>query len=167
MTGLAAPEPLAKHHDVERFDCGDAALNAWLVDHAWPAQRAGTARTYVTHRARVVRGYYSLAAGSVVPRDVPQRVSAGGGRHPVPIVVLARLAVDRDEQGAGVGTSLVRDALFRIAGAADIVGVRAVLVHVKHPDLAAFYERFDFEPGPVDQHQMFLLMKDLRRALET
>ena len=167
MTGLAEPELLAKHHDVEQFDCGEAALNEWLVEHAWASQRAETARTYVTHRGGVVRGYYSLAAGSVIPGEAAARVAAGGGRHPVPVVVLARLAVDMSEQNAGIGTGLVRDALFRVAAAGDIVGIRAVLVHLKRPELAAFYAKFDFEPSPVDEDQMFLLMKDLRRALQT
>lgn len=120
---------------------------------------------YVTHRDGIVRGFYTLAAGSVSSGEAPIRVKAGGGSYDVPVVVLARLAVDLREQGRGVGKGLVRDAMLRVAAAGDLIGVRAVLVHLKHPGLIPFYTNLDFESSPVDQGQMFLLMKDLRRAI--
>ena len=109
-------------------------------------------------------GYYALATGSVVRETVPGRVARGLARHSVPVVVLARLAVDRHEHGRGIGSALLKDALLRIARAADVIDVRAVLVHAKDEDARAFYERFDFEASPVDPLQMSLLMKDLKRA---
>jgi GNAT superfamily N-acetyltransferase len=157
-------ERLAAGHDLTAFDCGIEALDVWLKRFALPNQAAGTSRTYVVARGPTVVGYYALAAGSVELREAPGRIAKGLPRHPIPVVVLARLAVDRTERGAGLGRALLKDALVRIAGAADIVGVRAVLVHAKDERVRAFYEQFDFEPSPIDPLQMFLLMKDLRRA---
>ncbi len=161
---LSAIEKLSSHHDLSALDCGDAALDDWLRRFALANQAAEAAQTYVIHRGGRVVGYYALAAGSVEREQVPGRVARGLARHAIPIVILARLAVDRREQGRGLGKALLKDALLRIAGAADVIGVRAVLVHAKDKDAQAFYERFDFEPSPVDPLQMFLLMKDLKRA---
>ncbi len=83
----------------------------------------------------------------------------------MPVVVLARLAVDGAFQRRGIGSGLVRDALYKVAATADIIGVRAILVHMKSPDLRAFYDGFDFEPSPIADDQMFLLMKDLRKNI--
>jgi GNAT superfamily N-acetyltransferase len=91
-------------------------------------------------------------------------VSRGLARHPIPVVILARLAVDKTERGGGLGRALLKDALLRIASAADVIGVRAVLVHAKDERARRFYERFDFEPSPIDPLQLFLLVKDLKHA---
>ena len=162
--GLSPIEKLAPGHVVAGFDCGIPALNEWIVRFAPVNQAAGASRTYVTRRADCVLGYYAVSAGSVLREEIPERVAKGLSRHSVPIAVIARLAVDIREQGRGVGAALLKDALVRIASAADIIGVRAVLVHAKDDKARAFYERFDFVSSPVDPLQMFLLMKDLRRA---
>lgn len=163
--GLSPAKKLSPDHVVAGFDCGGAALNDWLLRFARANQAAGTSQTYVAVRSGRVVGYYAVAAGSVRRDDSPERVVKGLSRHPVPVAMIARLAVDRSEQGKGVGAALLKDALVRIARAADIIGVRAVLVHAKDETARAFYERFDFVPSPVDPLQMFLLMKDIRRAL--
>jgi GNAT superfamily N-acetyltransferase len=165
---LRPPERLEARHDLAGFDCGNDGLSDWLRDRAYAAQRGEFSRTYVIHPGddRVL-GYYTLAAGCVTPEDAPARVKAGGSKHQIPVVILARLGVDLSIQGHGYGKGLVRDALLRIAGAADIIGVRAVLVHMKTPDLRSFYEQFDFEQSPVYDSQMFLLMKDLRASLRS
>ena len=93
------------------------------------------------------------------------RVAKGLANHPVPIILLTRLAVDRSEQGVGLGKAMLKDALFRIASAADIVGARAALVHAIDADAAAFYRRFGFEPSPANDLHLMLLMKDLRMGL--
>ena len=108
-------------------------------------------------------GYYALTAGSVEREESPERVKKGLARHPIPVILLARLAVDRREQGKGLGAALLKDALIRAAGAADEIGARAVLVHAKDDEARAFYEHFDFEPSPIDPLHLFLLMKDLKR----
>ena len=161
---LSAIEKLAPDHDLSVFDCGKPALDDWLKRFALASQAAEAVQSYVVCRGKIVVGYYALAAGSVVRETVPGRVARGLARHPVPVVVLARLAVDRHEHGRGIGSALLKDALLRIARAADVIGVRAVLVHAKDEDARAFYERFDFEASPVDPLQMSLLMKDLKRA---
>jgi GNAT superfamily N-acetyltransferase len=140
-------------------------LNDWLKRFAWVNQQSETSRTYVVHRAGQVVAYYSIAAGSARREDVPARVARGLASHPVPIVLLTRLAVDRTDQGAGLGKAMLKDALVRIAGAAEIVGVRAVLVHAIDAQAAGFYRRFNFEPSPVNDLHLMLLMKELRLAL--
>src|SRR5206468_11500656 len=113
---------------------------------------------------RVV-SYYTLAAASVRREETPARVAKGLAAHPVPVILLARLAVDRSEKGAGLGTGLLKDALLRTVQAADIVGCRAIMVHAKDEGARAFYERFGFEPSPVDPLRLFLLMKDIKATL--
>ncbi len=153
-------------HEVDGFDCGREPLDRFLKRFALVNQKAGTAQTYVACRgARRVLGYYSLAVGAVEHANAPARVGKGPARHPIPVMLLARLAVDRSEQGRGLGKALLRDALLRTAQAADIAGIRALLVHAKDDEARAWYERFDFEPSPTDPFHLFLLLKDLRAAL--
>jgi GNAT superfamily N-acetyltransferase len=166
VTAALAPiRKLSPEDDVSAFDCGDEALNLFLKRYALAGQLAHGVQTYVGCRGRQVVGYYSLAVGSVEWETAPERMKKGLARHPVPVMLLARLAVDRQEHGTGIGRGLLKDALARTYQAADIAGIRALLVHAKHEKARAFYERFDFEPSPADPLQMFLLMKDLKRAL--
>ena len=158
---------LARSHNLAPFDCGThASLNDWLKRFAWTNQQNETSRTYVVHRADRVVAYYSIAAGSVQREEAPARVAKGLAHHPVPVVLLTRLAVDETEQGTGLGKAMLKDALLRIAGAADIVGARAVLVHAIDAEAAAFYRHFGFEPAPGNDLHLMLLMKDLRRGLQ-
>ena len=164
---LSKVEPVSESHDVSRFDCGrHESLNDWLKRFALTNERNESARTYVVHRNGLVVGYYSISAGSVSVEEAPTRISKGLARHPIPVILLARLAVDKDERRTGLGKAVLKDALRRIAQAADIVGARAVLVHAIDEQARKFYEHFDFEPSPVHDLQLMLLMKDLRKALE-
>jgi len=164
---LSKVEAISESHDVSRFDCGThQSLNDWLKRFAVANQKNESARTYVVHRSGSVVGYYSISAGSVSIEESPARIAKGLARHPIPVILLARLAVDKSEQGAGLGKALLKDALARIGHAADIVGARAVLVHAIDERARKFYEHFDFEPSPVHELQLMLLMKDLRKALE-
>ena len=164
---LSKVEAISESHDVSRFDCGaHQSLNDWLKRFALANQKNESARTYVVHRNGTVVGYYSISAGSVAIEESAARIAKGLARHPIPIILLARLAVDKSEQGSGLGKALLKDALARIAQAADIVGARAVLVHAIDEAARKFYEHFDFEPSPVHELQLMLLMKDLRKALE-
>jgi GNAT superfamily N-acetyltransferase len=117
-------------------------------------------------RAGSVVGYYSLAAGSVRKEESPARIAKGLANHPIGVILLARLAVDRSEHGAGLGKKLLVDALSRALTAADAIGARAILVHAIDEEAAAFYEKFGFEPSPLDLKQLMLLMKDLRATLK-
>jgi GNAT superfamily N-acetyltransferase len=161
----SAVERLTAEHDVRQFDCGKQSLNDWLKRFALANDRSDASRTYVVHSSSTVVGYYSLAAGSVLKAEAPGRISKGLANHPIPVVLLARLAVDRTTQGAGLGSALLKDALLRVQGAADIVGIRAVLVHAIDKEARAFYARFDFEPCLADDLHLMLLMKDLRENL--
>lgn len=166
MTALSQVEPLARTHDLSRFDCGrHESLNLWLRKHALQNQANDSARTYVVHRDNNVVGYYSIAAGSIARESATSRAAQGVAAHPVPVALLARLAIHKEEQGAGLGAALLKDALIRIEHAGDILGIRAVLVHAIDSSAKAFYDRFDFEPCPDDALHLMLLMKDLRRAL--
>ena len=158
-------EKLQREHELTRFDCGNPTLNAWLEKFVWTNQQADSAKTYVALAGDRVAGYYSLTTGSVHKHESPARIAKGLASHPIGIVLLARLAVDKGQQGKGLGKALLFDALTRIEQAADIVGVRAVMVHAIDEAARRFYERFEFEPSPVDPFQMLLLTKDLRRAI--
>lgn len=158
-------EPLTLSHDISTFDCGTPELTDWLQRFALTNQQNGSARVFVFHRGGPVLGYYALAAGSVDSADAPARVVRGLALHPVPVAILARLAVDLGAQGQGLGGQLLKDALLGVARAADTLGIRALLVHAQDEAARAFYERFDFEPSPTDPLHLFLLLKDLRRAL--
>lgn len=158
---------LRREHDFTEFDCGNATLNTWLRKYAWTNQQADSAKTYVALAGNLVTGYYALTTGSVHKHESPERISKGLAAHPIGIVLLARLAVDRRQQGKGLGKALLFDALTRIDEAAEIVAVRAVMVHAIDEAARRFYEHFEFEPSPVDPFQLLLLLKDLRKALKS
>ena len=161
-------EKLSKDHDLSRFDCGNDALNLWLKRFAWANVQNDSARVYVAHRRdRVVVGYHALTAGSVSRGEAPERMGHGVAAHPIGVVVLGRLAVDRAQQGKGLGTTLLQNALLRAQHAADTVGVRAVLVQAIDAAARSFYLRYGFSPSPVDEMRLMLLMKDLRAFLRT
>jgi GNAT superfamily N-acetyltransferase len=149
-------------HDASRFDCGNDALNRFIKLHALAGQRAGVSQTYVALSGQSIIGYHTLAVGSVVHEDAPERLKKGTPRHPVPVVILARLAVDNDWHGRGLGAGLVLDAMRRVLQAADIAGVRAMLVHAKDDVARAFYEHLGFEPFPGTPLTLYRLLKDIR-----
>ena len=169
MSATAKPEfvidKLSRGHDLSGFDCADVTLNEWLVRFAWPNQQADSAKTYVALDGNRAVGYYALTTGSVHKHENPERVAKGLANHPIGVVLLARLAVDQTQQGKGLGKALLFDALSRIAEAAGIVGVRAVLVHAIDEAARRFYLHFGFEESPVDPYQLLLLLKDLRKAI--
>lgn len=162
---LRPPEPLAAEHDLDGFACGKPALDLWLVRHARQAQACGSARTFVACGEDRLAGYYSLTVGQVDQADAPPRVSQGMGRFPVPVVILARLAVAQEFQGRGLGAALLRDAIRRTLSIADQAGIRALLTHPIDEAAARFYQRFGFESSPLREQQWLLLLKDARRLL--
>lgn len=163
---FSAVQKLDASHEVDAFDCGKEPLDRFLQRHALVNQKASSAQTYVVCRGEQrVAGYYSLTVGAVEHADAPGRVGKGLARHPIPVMLLARLAIDRTEQGKGLGKALLKDALLRTAQAAEIAGIRALFVHAKDDEARAWYEQFDFEPSPTDPYHLFLLMKDLRALL--
>lgn len=162
---LSAVELLATEHDLREFDCGrHASLTSWLKRFARMNQASGDTRTYVVHRGGSVVGYYSLAPGSISRREATARASKSAP-EPIPIILLARLAVDQREQGQGIGSALLKDALLRAYAGAEIIGGRAILVHAIDDEAAAFYRRYGFEQCPGMELHLMLLMKDLRASL--
>jgi GNAT superfamily N-acetyltransferase len=158
-------EKLRPDHAIEGFDCGREELNRYLLRYAWANQQAGAAQTYVGLAGDAVVGYYTLAVGQVTRKEAPERINKGLARHPVPIMLLARLAVDGRSQGQGLGKALLRDAMQRTVQAADIAGIRAFAVHAKDEEARAFYQKFDFIPSPTDAMHLFVLLKDVRRII--
>ncbi len=143
-------EKLEPSHAIEEFDCGREALNRCLIRYAFQNQRAGASQSYVALTGEKVIGYYTLVVGQVEYGDAPERLTKGLARHPVPIMLLARLAVAVPWQGKGLGAGLLKDAMLRTLQAADIAGIRAFAVHAKDDAARAFYEHFDFVPSPTD-----------------
>jgi predicted N-acetyltransferase YhbS len=159
---LSAVEPLNENHILDQFDCGKhESLTTWLKRHALVSQAARSSRTFVVHRAGHVVGYYALAASSVRREDASSRAAKGQPAHPIPVILLARLAVDKSEQGRGLGSALLKDALQGCLRAAEAIGVRAVLVHAIDEEAKNFYRRFGFEDCVVDDLHLMLLIKDI------
>ncbi|MGK0674448.1 MAG: GNAT family N-acetyltransferase [Halothiobacillaceae bacterium] len=161
---LRAPASLAAQHRLEGFDCGKPALNDWLLRHARQAQGSGSAKTFVVAEddGRVA-GYFSLTVGQVDTLEAPERIRKGMGQYPVPVVILARLAVSREHQGLGIGVGMLQDAIRRTLVIAEQAGVRAMLTHPIDEDAARFYTRFGFIASPLREQQLLLLLKDARR----
>ena len=163
--GYASVRKLAATDSVDAFDCGQVALNQFLQRYALVNQRAGSAQTYVCCQNDMVVGFYSLAVGSVDPDAASSRVMKGLARHPVPVMILARHAVDKEHQRKGLGQALLKDALLRTAQAAEIAGIRCLLVQAKDAAAQRWYESWEFEPSPSDPYHLFLMLKDLRSLL--
>jgi GNAT superfamily N-acetyltransferase len=161
-----AIEKLQRSHALESFDCGSEPLNRFLIRYAFPNQQAGASQTYVALSGPAVVGYYTLVVGQVEYDGAPERLKKGLARRPVPIMLLARLAIATSWQGRGLGSGLLKDAMLRTLQAADIAGIRAFAVHAKDDSAKAFYERFDFLPSSTDPYHLFRLMKDIRSALK-
>lgn len=162
---LGGPEPLDARHQIDRFGCGKPALDAWLVRHARQAQTSGSAKTFVVAEEDQVAGYYSLTVGQVDTLDAPERVRQGMGQYPIPVVILARLAVSLRCQGQGIGLAMLRDAIRRTLTIAEQAGIRALLTHPIDDPAARFYERFGFMRSPLREQQWLLLLKDARRLV--
>ncbi len=158
--------PLRKSDDRKSFDCGVDPLNLYLSQYALQNQKKDAARTYVVVNGEgKTVGYYTLVYGSMTVGETPEEISSGHGKYPVPIILIARLAVSIDEHGKGLGRSLVRDALVRSVSAAEIAGLSAVVVDAKDADAKAFYEKMGFIPGPEDEFQLFMKMSEIRALL--
>jgi GNAT superfamily N-acetyltransferase len=146
---IGPPEKLSRDHDISKFDSVEPALDDWLRRRALHNEASGASRTYVVCVGRKVVGYYALSAGAIAHGQAPGRIRRNMP-DPIPVVVLGRLAVDKGSQGKGVGTGLLRDAVLRTLQAAEIAGVRAILVHAISEAAKRFYEKYGFVASPVD-----------------
>jgi GNAT superfamily N-acetyltransferase len=159
-------EKLARRHPVDDFDCGQEALNRFLARFALTNQQANASQTYLGLADNTVIGFYTLVVSEVAYDDAPERLRKRLARHPVPLMLLARLAVGNMWKGRGVVAGLPKDAMLRTVQAADIGGIRALAAHAKDDTASAFYEHFGFVPSPTDLLHLFILTKDLRQISE-
>ena len=159
-----APVPLAADHELEEFNSGTPPLDEWLKRRARQNETSSASRTYVIAEGRRVVGYYGLAAGSVLHEAATGRVRRNMP-DPVPVALLGRLAVDRQWQGKGVGAALLRDAVLRVVGAAETIGVRAVLVHAISDEAKAFYEHWGFRPSATDPMTLMITVEEAQKML--
>ena len=162
---LSAPVPLLPMHQTERFACGIERLDIWLKQRALKNQISGASRTFVVCESSRVLAYYALASSAVV-------VKATSGRFrrnmpgPIPVVVLGRLAVDRELHGHGIGRALIRDAATRVLQATEIIGIRGILVHALSDAAKAFYEHIGFDPSPLDPMTLMITLPDIEASLQ-
>lgn len=158
---------LQKGHDRSTFDCGQPELNEYLQRYARQSQERGGSKTYVALDGKRFIGYYTLVVGEVEWTDCPEALRKGLGRYPVPVIVIARLAVDKAIHGKGVGMGLLKDAFLRVLQVADIVGVVAVIVDAKDAPVRDYYlgKNLGFQPMPGRALQLFLPTGQLRTSL--
>jgi GNAT superfamily N-acetyltransferase len=166
MDEIGNLEPLGPEHDLSGFDCGEAALNAWLNKHALKNQSRNNTRTFVLPTiekcGRKIIAFYSLVVATIAHEDALQPIKEGSSpKHPIPVILLARLGVTKEYQGRKIGQALLKDALLRALGISREVGVRAIVVHAKAGS-APFYEKFaGFAPSPTDPLHLLLSIQDI------
>ena len=160
---ISAPEPIGTSHQIGDFNSGVVSLDEWLKRRALANQASGAARTFVVCDADKVIGYYALSSGAV-------QVATALGRFrrnmpdPIPVVLLARLAVDRSYQGRSLGRAMLRDAARRVVNAAEAI-IRGILVHAISDDAKAFYLALGFEPSPIEPMTLMVTLTDIRKSL--
>jgi len=162
MSTIHAPCPLAQHHNVDDFSCGVAPLDRWLKTKARRNETARASRTYVvcTDNNQVI-GYYALATGSISPDQAPRKVKRNMP-NPIPVMVLGRLAVDQRYQGGGLGDALLRDAILRILQAADIAGIKAIVVHAISEQAKQYYIARSFIESPANPMTLILPLESIQ-----
>ncbi len=171
MDRIGDLEALGPGHDLTGFDCGEAALNAWLHKHALMNQSRNNTRTFVLSTiencGRKVVGFYSLVAATLAHEDAPQSLREGASsKHPIPAILLARLGVAKEYQARGMGKALLKDALKRSLSISQQVGIRAVLVHAKAGAASFYIAAAGFEPSPTDPLHLILPIQDIAKAFK-
>jgi GNAT superfamily N-acetyltransferase len=161
---LSAPEKLTLAHDLSQFQCGEPELDDWLKRKSLHNEASGASRTYVICVGRQVVGYYALAAGAVAHRDAPGRVKRNMP-NPIPVIVIGRLAIDLKFQGQGIGSALLKDAVLRTVQAAEIAGIRAILVHAISDGAKRFYEKLGFMASPTNPMTLTITVPAVAHSL--
>ncbi len=161
---LCAPEPLAARHKIDAFDSGVSSLDDWLKRRATQNQASGASRTFVVCDNNAVVAYYLLASSAIAPAATPGRFRRNMP-DPIPVIVLARLAISRSHQGKGLGRALFQDAARRVVHAAETIGIRGLLVHAISDQAKAFYLRLGLELSPIEPMTLMTTVADLRAAL--
>jgi GNAT superfamily N-acetyltransferase len=161
---IRPPEKLSAEHDLSTFDSGEPALDDWLRRRAQQNESSGASRTYVVCVGRQVVGYYTLAVGAIAHAEAPGRIRRNMP-DPVPVMVLGRLAVDKTVHGQGVGTGLLRNAVLRTVQAAEIAGIRAILVHAISEAARRFYEKYGFIASSLDPMTVMITVAEAVRMM--
>lgn len=162
---INAPEKLCADHDLSQFRSGEPTLDDWLRRRAAQNDESGASRTYVACVGKRVVGYYALAVGAVAHANAPGRVRRNMP-DPIPVMVIGRLAVDETAQGQAIGPALLRDAILRTLQAAEIAGIRAILVHAISERAKRFYERSGFTASPAEPMTLMITVAEARKALQ-
>ena len=162
---LSSPEPLTAEHRIEAFESGQAVLDNWLRRRALFNQSTGASRTYVVCEDKRVVAFYALASGAIAQAGVTGKFRRNMP-EPIPIVILARLAVDRAYHGRGLGRGMFRDAALRVVQAADTIGIRGIIVHAISEEARRFYVALGFDPSPGDAMTLMVTLRDLSRAID-
>lgn len=152
---LSAPAPISRSHVIDDFQCGEPVLDDWLKRRALKNETVGASRTFVVCEGQRVVAYYCLSAGAVARTAAPKSLQRNMP-DPIPVLVLGRLAVDRTRHGEGIGTALLRNAMFRSAGAAESAGIAALLVHALTDAAHRFYRSAGFLPSPIEHMTLCL-----------
>ena len=164
VSRLLPPEPLTDFHECDGFNCGEASLDDWLKRRARGNQVSGASRTYVVCQTKRVIGYYALASGAITVENARGRFRRNMP-NPIPVAILTRLAVDRDWDGQGMGRALFRDAARRVAHAADVIGIRGIVVHALSDEAKNFYLALGFDPSSHEPMTLMVMLIDVRAAL--
>ncbi|MCC6144716.1 MAG: GNAT family N-acetyltransferase [Candidatus Hydrogenedentes bacterium] len=162
VTAPSPPELLAEHHNIQGFNCGEASLDNWLARRAWANQASGATRTYVICDKSRVIAYYALAAGVIAVQAAPGRFRRNMP-DPIPVTVLARLAVAVKWQGLAIARAVLRDAASRVSNAAEVIGIRGMIVHAISEDARRFYLALGFISSPLDPRTLVITLGDIRR----
>lgn len=162
---LKKPEPLNKDHNLTDFNSNYPELDEWLKKYAFQAKMSGSATTFIVADDNLVVGFYSLTVGQIEAYEASERIKKGMGKYPIPVIVLARLAVLHTSQGKGIGKAMLKDAILKTLKIAEQSGVRALLVHAIDEKAENFYKRFGFEPSPIRENQLLLLLKDAKKVI--
>lgn len=162
---LRPPERINLSHQPEGFDSGNSQLDDWLKRRALKNEAEGASRTYVLCEGERVVAYYCLANGAVAQAEATGRIRRSMP-DPIPVMVMGRLAVDRQWQGQGIGRALLRDGILRTLQAAEIVGIRAILVHAISNEAKQFYEKCGLTASPIDAMTLMIRVQDAIVSLE-
>jgi len=161
---FSAPEKLDASHDVSQFECGESSLDNWLKLRALQNEEVGASRTYVLCAGQEIAGYYALATGAISHDEATGKIRRNMP-NPVPVMILGRLAIASKFQGCGIGKALLRDAVLRVVQAAEIAGIRAILVHAISDQAKHFYEKHGFVPSPADPMTLMITVAEASRIL--
>lgn len=155
---VSAPIPINSNHIRDTFDCGLDSLNQWLINKSLKNEKKGASRTYVASSFNKIIGFYCLSAGAVRRKDTPSNLSRNMP-EPIPVIILGRLAVDKEWQGKGLGQDLLSDAIKRAINASDTVGAKALIVHALSKEAQQFYKKCGFIISPTDEMNLMISLR--------